>query len=255
MPAKPGSLEEHIQTHQPAAVRERLQQAPRHSYLRDFVYGAIDGIVTTFAIVSGVAGAGLDTSIVIVLGMANLVGDGFSMAAGNFLGTRAERQMRQHIRRTEESHIHQYPEGEKEEIREIYRKKGFSNEDLDRVVEVITADRQQWIDTMLTEEFGLALNSPVPMRAALTTFIAFGLVGLLPLLPFIAQYLLPESVGDPFLWSTVVTSCAFFGVGAAKARFVRHKWFSGGFETLLVGGVAAGLAYSIGILLAGLVGG
>ena len=80
--------------HSPAAIRRRLQDGPGHSYLRDFVFGAVDGTVTTFAVVSGAAGAGLPAGVVIVLGMANLLGDGFSMAVGNFLGTRADQQLR-----------------------------------------------------------------------------------------------------------------------------------------------------------------
>ena len=80
--------------HSPAAIRRRLQAGPGHSYLRDFVFGAVDGTVTTFAVVSGAAGAGLPAGVVIVLGMANLLGDGFSMAVGNFLGTRADQQLR-----------------------------------------------------------------------------------------------------------------------------------------------------------------
>jgi len=81
-------------THTPENVRQRLQTPTTHSYLRDFVYGAIDGTVTTFAIVSGVAGAGLSTGVILILGVANLVGDGFSMAASNYLGTKTEEELR-----------------------------------------------------------------------------------------------------------------------------------------------------------------
>jgi len=244
---------EHIESHRPQAIRQRLQGSAQSSYLRDFVYGAIDGIVTTFAVVSGVAGAGLDSGVVIILGIANLVGDGFSMAASNYLGIRAESQQKERLRRNEEMHIQLYPEGEKEEIREIFRQKGFQGDDLERAVEVITADVNQWVDTMLTDEFGVALEGPNPITAALTTFVAFLLVGALPLLAFIYQWLAPGGLENPFLWSAAITSGAFFAVGAGKSWFIKQPWYWEGFETLFVGGAAAGLAYLAGVMFRGIV--
>jgi vacuolar iron transporter family protein len=240
--------------HTPERIQHRLAAPATHSYLRDFVYGAIDGTVTTFAVVSGVAGAGLSTGIIIVLGMANLVGDGFSMAASNYLGTKAEEQLRKKARRMEAEHIQRYPEGEREEVRQIFANKGFEDEQLEHVVEVITADRERWIDTMLVEEHGLPLVGPSATRAAVVTMAAFLVVGLVPLVPFLVDFVADGSIPQPYLVSTLFTGAAFFIVGAAKSWFIDESSIRAGVETLAVGGAAAALAYGVGVLFGGVVG-
>jgi len=240
-------------THTPEAIQNRILYGPRHTYLRDFIYGAIDGIVTTFAVVSGVAGAGLSMGIVIVLGVANLVADGFSMAVSNFLGTRAEEQLREAAREMEEEHIDKIPHGEREEVRQIFANKGFKGEDLEKIVEVITSDRKLWIDTMIKEELGLPLEGPEPWKAGFSTFTSFFILGSLPLISFLVLWFNPHLKFDPFLVSSVVTGAAFFVVGTFKSLFVNEKWYLAGLETLFVGGVAAVLAYTVGIFLRGVI--
>ena len=246
------SLDAHKAEHTREAIRRRLREGPRPSYLRDFIYGAIDGAVTTFAVVSGVAGAGLGANVIIILGVANLFADGFSMAVSNFLGTRAEQQQRARAKRIEKAHIKQHPEGEKEEIRQIFRAKGFDGDDLERAVEIITADRDRWVQTMLTEEFGLSLKGPVAWKAGLATFIAFVVIGAIPLLTFIADAIAPGAIPAPFAVSAAMTGIAFFVVGMGKSRFVDEHWLRAGLETLAIGGVAAILAYLVGATLGGL---
>jgi len=240
-------------SHTPEEIQRRLEAPMRHNYLRDFVYGAIDGTVTTFAVVSAVAGAGLSTGVIIVLGLANLVGDGFSMAAGNYLGTKTEKELRDKARKTEAYHIAHYPEGEREEVRQIFAAKGFDGEQLEQVVDVITADRNRWIDTMLVEELGLSLSGPSAFRAALTTLVAFVVVGLIPLSAFLYNYVAGGGFAKPYLASTVLTGIAFFAVGATKSWFVDESWYRAGVETLIIGSGAAGLAYAIGLLLGNVV--
>src|SRR5688572_14600987 len=212
-------------THTPTAIQERQRGGHPHTYLRDFVYGAVDGIVTTFAIVSSVAGADLSSGVVLVLGAANLVGDGFSMAASNYLGTRADRQLVERVRQIEEQHVDTYPEGEREEVRQIFRGKGLSGDDLEQMVALVTSDRKHWIDTMILEEYGLSLYGATPWRAAAMTFSAFVLFGALPLLPFIYIFLKSAGSMSPYFASSFVTAVAFFAVGTLKGRFVGQKWY------------------------------
>jgi VIT1/CCC1 family predicted Fe2+/Mn2+ transporter len=229
--------------HLPAAITARLDAGRRHSYLGDAVLGGIDGCVTTFAVVAGAFGAGFPRLVVIVLGFANLVADGFSMAVGNYLGTKSQRQEVEKTRAAEERHIDEVPDGEREEIRQIFARKGFAGDDLERVVDVITRDRRLWVDTMLTEEYGLQVEGPSPLLAGTATFAAFALVGLIPLLPFLAPGLASERM---FAASAVATALAFTAVGVGKGWVLHKPLLRSGLETLLIGGGAALLAYLVG---------
>jgi VIT1/CCC1 family predicted Fe2+/Mn2+ transporter len=232
--------------HTPEAIRERLEGGPLHSYTRDWVYGGIDGSVTTFAVVAGVIGADLSPAIVLVIGMANILADGFSMAASNFLGTRTEHEELSHLEAIEHRHIERDPEGEREEVRQIYERKGFEGDDLHRVVELITSDRTRWVRTMLTEEYGLPQEVRSPWRAAAATFSAFFVCGLVPILPFVFK------ASGAFLLSTVLTGFVFFAIGSLKSRWSTISWWRSGLTTLVVGSIAAALAYATGVLLKGL---
>lgn len=229
--------------HDPESIRERLGAAPVASYLRDWVYGGIDGSVTTFAIVSGVVGADLAPAVIVILGAANLIADGFSMAASNFSATKTERQELELLRAVEERHIAEHPEGEREEVRQIYAKKGFKGPELERVVSVITADRTRWIDSMIAEEYGAAQQVRSPWKAARATFAAFVVCGVVPLLPYLLG--LPSA----FAWSVATTLAVFFGIGSLKSRVLAVSPWRGGIETLTTGSIAAAIAYAIGVIL------
>ncbi|WP_320668624.1 VIT1/CCC1 transporter family protein [Patulibacter defluvii] len=237
--------------HTATAIRDRLAAERPPSVLRDAIYGAIDGSVTTFAVVAGVAGAQLSERVVIVLGAANLLADGFSMAVSNFLGTRAEAQQRAHARRDEERQIDLIPEGEREEVRQILAAKGFAGSQLEDAVAVLTRDRRVWVDTMMREELGFAVGAPTPLRAAAATMAAFLVVGFLPLAVYVADLAVPGRIPAPFAWSATLTAVGFLIVGALKAGVVGQRRLRGALETLAVGGAAAALAFAVGVLLQG----
>ncbi len=240
-----------VHDHSTEAIRERLEESNEASYLRDWIYGGIDGAVTTFAIVSGVIGADLSTKIILILGAANIVADGFSMAASNYTGTKAENEEFDRIRAHEERQIDRDPEGETREIREIFRAKGFQDEDLARAVEIITSDRKLWVDTMMTEEYGLPMQDRSSIKAAIGTFIAFLLCGLVPLLPYLMfQDAAERSIAN--ILCITLTGFTFFAIGSVKARWSLISWWRSGLETLGIGLGAAGIAYVVGFWLKGL---
>lgn len=240
---------DHEADHTPEAIRSRISEGSSQDFLKDSIYGAIDGAVTTFAVVSSVAGAGLPSGIVIVLGAANLLADGFSMASGNFLGTRAENQAAHRARREEKAEIDLHPEGEREEIRQIFAAKGFEGETLEKVVETITNDEERWLETMLLEEHGITSERPAAWKAALATFIAFLAIGVIPLLAYFLDFARPGLIGNPFVPACGLTAISFAVIGALKARVVGQNQVMGIIETLAIGAFASGLAYTIGYLL------
>lgn len=234
--------------HTVEAIGERLAAGPRQNYLRDWIYGGIDGSVTTFAVVTGVVGASLSPVVIVILGFANLVADGFSMAASNFLGTKSEHDDMLRLAAIEHRHIEVSPEGEREEVRQIFAAKGFNGEDLERVVGLITSDRDRWVRTMLTEEYGLPLEPRSPWFAALSTFSAFAVCGLVPLVPFLL------GLSNAFALSILLTAAVFFVIGSIKSRWSTVSWWRSGLSTLFVGGFAAALSYAVGLFLRNLAG-
>ncbi|MGH6896758.1 MAG: VIT1/CCC1 transporter family protein [Geminicoccaceae bacterium] len=226
--------------HSAQAIAKRLSRAPAVSYLRDWVYGGIDGAITTFAIVAGVVGAELSNRVVLILGIANLVADGFSMAASNYSGTKTEHEEHDQLRAIEERHIDVVPDGEREEISQIFRGKGFRGADLERAVDVITANRERWVDTMLAEEYGLPRAVRSPLKAAASTFASFVLCGAVPLLPFVFG----ATAG--FQLSIAMTALVFFLIGSTKSRWSAVSWWRSGGANLAIGLGAAALAFLIG---------
>ena len=229
--------------HSPEAIRQRLESGPTHNYLRDWIYGGIDGSVTTLAVVTGVAGAQLSKWIILALGFANLFADGFSMAASNYLGTRAEQDDWRRLEQIENRHIELAPEGEREEVRQIFERKGFEGNDLQRIVELVTADRERWVRTMLTDEYGLPHEVRSPWIAAISTFTAFLICGLVPMLPYLL------GMEHSLAISVTLTGIVFAAIGSIKSRWSTTSWWHSGLTTLLVGAIAASLAYAAGVIV------
>lgn len=246
------SIEEIKRAHEEGREQELLHGNIGGQYVGDFVFGAIDGVVTTFAVVAGVAGADLAASVVVVLGLANLLADGFAMGIGNFLSIRSEHEHYRHERDQEAWEIDHIPEHERQEIRDIYAAKGFDGEILKQIVTTITADKKRWLTTMMSEELGLSDDPRSPLTGGFITYVAFVTIGLIPLLSFVFELALPGLHSYAFQISVGLTMVALFIIGALKTVVVPMRWQRAGLETLFMGGLAALVAYVVGYLLRGL---
>lgn len=219
-------------------------------YIGEFVYGGIDGAITTFAVVAGAEGASLGISVVIILGLANLIADGFSMSVGNFFSTKAEKDNFEKHRQVEYWEIENLRENEVQEVREIYSAKGFSGELLEQVVAVITADKDVWVDIMMKEELEMVKGEKTPYKTAGVTFISFITVGAVPLLSYVLMSDDNSSINSQlFLYSCILTAVALSIVGALKSLVTEKNIIIGILETLSLGGIAALLAYYVGDVL------
>jgi vacuolar iron transporter family protein len=217
-------------------------------YLGEFVYGGIDGSVTTFAVVAGAAGADLSSAIVLILGFANLLADGFSMSVGAYLSTKSEQDNFEKHKKIEYWEVENLPEAEKEEIRIIYREKGFEGELLEQVVEIIIADKDRWVDVMMKEELEMIKEQKSPLKIGLVTYLSFLLVGIVPLSVYVGDYLF-EIRGNLFFYSCLFTSLAFILIGFLKSYVTQTSRLKGVAETLLLGAIAACVAYLVGDVL------
>ncbi|TSC76304.1 MAG: hypothetical protein G01um101431_925 [Parcubacteria group bacterium Gr01-1014_31] len=227
-------------------LADKRQGTASGRYLADFIFGANDGLVTTFAVVAGAQGAHLAPFTVLIFGLANLLADGLSMGLGNYLGQRSEVDYQRRQRLGEIEEIEKFPEMEKEEVEEIFRRWGFTPPLLQEAARTITADKKRWVDFMMREELGVIEDHPAsPARRGLATFVAFAAAGMVPLIP----YLLRLSGVAAVQASIVMTATAMFAVGASRSRLTVQKWYWGGLQMLLVGGSAAVAAYAVGFLV------
>jgi len=219
------------------------------SNLRDIILGGQDGLVNVLGIILGVAVASADIRIILAAGLAATFAESVSMAAVAFTSKRAEQSFYESELEREKREIKEIPELEKEEIREIYRRKGFSGKLLADVVEKITSDEEVWLDEMMKFELEL---KPVETKHALLSGLVVGIAAvigsLIPLLPFFFLVLLNISINQAILVSLAISALALFIVGAYKAKATVGDWKKSGLEIAVIGIVSALVGYVIGLL-------
>jgi VIT1/CCC1 family predicted Fe2+/Mn2+ transporter len=216
--------------------------------LGEIVYGGIDGIVTTFAIVAGAAGADLSAKVILILGFANLVADGFSMGVGAYLSARSE----QDLYRKQRTKVMNEIEGERTDtdlVHKIYRRRGFKGDLLEKVVEVISKDKRHFVDVVMAEEHEMLPEKRSPFKIGAATYAAFIVVGFVPLLAYTFDYALDLNWDHLFGITTVLAGLAFIGVGMLKSHMTESSRTRAISETLALGVLAAGFAYYIGDFL------
>eukprot|EP01117_Protostelium_nocturnum_P012079 TRINITY_DN4424_c0_g2_i2.p1 TRINITY_DN4424_c0_g2~~TRINITY_DN4424_c0_g2_i2.p1 ORF type:complete len:283 (+),score=100.63 TRINITY_DN4424_c0_g2_i2:238-1086(+) len=228
---------------------ERKKQGMIGRYIKDVIYGGLDGLITTFAIVSGVAGANLSSSVILILGLANLIADGFSMAVGNYLGTKSEIEFSKKERIKEEDYIHNSPESAREEIAEIFRKKGLDEASVETIVEVICSKKRLWADTIMQDEFGIVEEDSSAIEAATTTFLSFFFIGMIPLSSYLFAVYYPSILPYAFEITLCTTGISIFLMGVFKGRFTGGSSIKSGLEMTIIGGAAAVFAYVVGYAL------
>jgi vacuolar iron transporter family protein len=221
---------------------ERIHTVGGGTSLRDAMFGLNDGLVAAFAVTSGVAGAFSSTKIVVMAGLAEMLGGAVSMGLAAYASARAHLEFYRSEEQRERDEIRKWPEHERDEIRSIYRDKGFSGPLLDQIVSHITADPTRWRSVMMREElgFGAEVMEP-PIRSALTVGGAYLVGAAVPMLP----YLLVEPTAGIFL-SAIATVIALFVVGAAKTMLTGRTWWRSGLESMGIGLVAAVVTYGVG---------
>ncbi|WP_296701689.1 VIT1/CCC1 transporter family protein [Algoriphagus sp.] len=229
--------------HQESKYFKKIQE-----YLGEFVYGGIDGAVTTFAVVAGGFGADLDSGIIIILGFANLLADGFSMSVGAFLSAKSNQENYKKHEAIEYWEIENLPDIEREEIVDIYKAKGFKGDLLEKVVDQITSNKDLWVAEMMKDELNLMEETKSPFKIGLATFISFILVGFIPLLVYLWTFFNPSSI-NVFFWTSILTGVAFVIVGWLKSNVNQTSSLKSISETVALGLLAAVVAFYVGDIL------
>ena len=220
--------------------------------LKPVIFGGLDGILTSFAIVAGAAGGNLSPQVVLILGFSNILADALSMGVGEFLSSKADNEWILSERRREEWEVESYPEGEIKEMIEIFESKGMSHKDAVVVIETMAKYKDLFVDIMMNQELELQVPEDdhvvESMKEGFVMFCAFAIFGSLPLLGYvIIPSAFPDLGSEVLFWSACcVTALVLFGLGSVKSLFTTQHWVCSGAETLCLGGVCAFVAFSVG---------
>jgi VIT1/CCC1 family predicted Fe2+/Mn2+ transporter len=217
---------------------------PGGGIVRELVFGANDGLVAAFAVVSGVYGAAVPAHVVFLAGVAELIGGTIAMGLGGYLAMKSEREYYLAERQREEHEVDLYPETERREVREIFRAKGFHGDVLDAIVGHVTAERGRWVDTMMRDELGLSLDARSPLLSGAATGLAYAFGAAMPTLPY-AVFGLTAA----FRVSIALTLATLFFVGAAKTVVTGRSWWRAGMEATIIGAAAAAATFLAGHVL------
>ncbi len=223
-----------------------------YSWIPDFVYGGIDGAVTTFAVVAGVKGADLSISTILILGFANLFADGLSMSIGKYLSDKAEIDEFNRIKKIEYDHLKTKRDHEINEVKEILENYNLSGETLENATKQIIKNDDAWVDLMMRNEFNMTLENVNPLKGGLATFVSFIFIGFIPLLGYVLNPFFGFGSNEIFIITCIFTLIALFIVGTIQSRFSTKNWFVAGLQTMSIGAVAAIVAYLVGYFLQGL---
>lgn len=227
---------------------QKKKTGNRGEFVKSMVYGGLDGIITTFAVVAGVVGGALDTRIIIILGMSNLLADGFSMAIGDYLSSKSEKEYDKHQRQLKLKEMIENPELTQLALTRQYESYGLSKEDASTITNILSKYDES-VQYKLSQGDTDENEQGSPTKNAFVTFLSFASFGLVPLLAYIFATFIPGLMERSFILAVVLTALTLFTLGALKSRVTHSNWFRSGIEMLLIGGFAAFFAYVIGYVL------
>jgi VIT1/CCC1 family predicted Fe2+/Mn2+ transporter len=209
-------------------------------WLRPAVFGAMDGLVSNFALIAGVAGGSGERSVVILAGLAGLAAGAFSMAAGEYTSVAAQAELAEAEIAVEREELRRNPRGEQAELAAMYVQRGLDQELADEVARQLHRNPETALDVHAREELGVTLDDlPSPRLAALSSFLSFAAGALIPVLPYL--------FGATALWpAAVLALVGLFVCGAVVTRVTSRPWWYGGLRQLVLGAVAATLTYAFG---------